>query len=143
MLFAGNQRLIFSSIVMYKRARLPSFYQLQRNWKFIMAGLEDLQIAFESAICKQKVVKLSETLSYWKVIVSEETGGRIALMKLFRQTVDKKIGKSEASVASGFLGDLIAHLGDSVPPLEKTQVEKDMEGIQATETKTGGRTQAT
>ena len=39
-----------------------------------MAGLEDLQIVFESAICKQKVEKLSETLNYLKVTVPEETG---------------------------------------------------------------------
>ena len=75
-----------------------------------MAGLGDLQIAFESAICKRKVEKLSETLNYLKVTVPEETGGRIALMKLLRQTVEEKIGKSEASVASDFLGDLIAYL---------------------------------
>ena len=112
-----------------------------------MAGLEDLQIAFESAICKQKAEKLSETLHYLKVTVPEETVRRIAVMKLLRQTVEEKIGKSEASVADDFLGDLIAHLGDSVPPLEKTQADKDMEknseGIRATKTKTGSRTQTT
>ena len=48
-------------------------------------------------------------------------------MELLRQTVEEKIGKSETSVVSYFLGDLIAYLGDSVPPLEETQAEKDME----------------
>ena len=48
----------------------------------------------------------------------------IALMKLLQQTVEEKIGKSEALVASDFLGDLIAHLGDSVPPLEKHRPKK-------------------
>ena len=112
-----------------------------------MASLEDLQIAFESAICKQKVERLSEILNYLKVTVAEETGGRIGLMKLLRQTVEEKICKSEALVASDFLGDLIAYLGHSVPPLEKTQAEKDMEKVRKEyehpETKTRSSTQAT
>ena len=75
-----------------------------------MAGLEDLQIAFESAICKQKVERLSETLNYLKVNVREETRGRIGLMKLLRQTVEEKICKSEALVTSDFLSNLVAYL---------------------------------
>ena len=73
---------------------------------------------------------VQEGLNYLKVTVPEETGERIALMELLRQTVEEKIGKSKTSVVSYFLGDLIAYLGDSVPPLEETQAEKDMEKAQ-------------
>ena len=76
------------------------------------------------------MLKTIINIKLFEVTVPEETGGRIALMKLLRQTVEEKIGRSEASITSDFLGDLIAYLGDSVPPLEKTQVEKDMEKVQ-------------
>ena len=76
-----------------------------------------------------KMLKTITNIKLFEVTVPEETGGRIALMKLLRQTVEEKIGRSGASITSDFLGDLIAYLGDSVPPLEKTQVEKDMEKV--------------
>ena len=88
----------------------------------IMA-VETLQLQFESLICKQNLAQLVDTCNYLKIEESVEDKTALQIVKIIQHFVEDVVATPGDRDIEVFLGDAVAYVTGSAPPLEKSEDE--------------------
>ena len=93
-------------------------------------AVETLQLQFESLICKQELAQLVDICKYLKIEESVDDKTALQIVKIIRNFVEKVVASPGDIDVEVFLGDAVAYVTGSAPPLEKSEDEKKVTDLE-------------
>ena len=93
-------------------------------------AVETLQLQFESLICKQNLAQLVDTCNYLKIEESVEDKTALQIVKIIRHFVEDVVATPGDRDIEVFLGDAVAYVTGSAPPLEKSEDERKVTDLE-------------